>query len=153
MGQGSRLKLIKLSAKLVGRNFAVGFDKYEAGEGLDCFTLIIEYLRLRGKKITGEEIHLGYKVKDYLKPYEESQVKGIGLATSFFETFLEPVQVNFSRPGDILVLKNKKVKFDLVHFGIECANSQVIVALNKKSVEVLDKKYFDVIGAYTWAGK
>ena len=96
---------------------------------------------------------LGYKVKDYLKPYEESQVKGIGLATSFFETFLEPVQVNFSRPGDILVLKNKKVKFDLVHFGIECANSQVIVALNKKSVEVLDKKYFDVIGAYTWAGK
>ena len=153
MGKKDRLNLMKISSKLVGKKFAAGFDKYKAGKGLDCFSLIIEYFRLRGKEITGEEKHFGYKVKDYLRIYDESQVKAIGLATSLLGTFMEKINKEFSNPGDVLVLKNKKIKFDIIHFGIETANSKVIVAVNQKGVEVIEKKYFEVLGAYRWAQK
>ena len=153
MGQKNRLNLHQISSRLVGQKFAAGWKAYEAGEGLDCFTLVIEYLRLRGYEITGNQEYLGVKAKNYLRVYEESQVKGIGLVIGFFKSFLEKVKINYSLPGDILILKNKKIKTDVIHFGVESGNDQVIVALNGLRVELLEKKYFEVIGAFTWAEK
>ena len=153
VGQKNRLRLAEISAKLVGKPFIAGWEEYEEGKGLDCFTLIIEYLRLRGKIITGEYKFKEYKAKNYLEIYKESKVKGIGVVIGFFRTFMQEINKNFTNAGDVLILKNKKIKTDIVHFGIECANSRVIVALTNDSIEVMDKKYFKVIGAFTWAVK
>ncbi len=153
VGQKNRLKLAELSAKLIGRPFIAGWKEYEDGKRLDCFTLIIEYLRLRGKKITGEYKFKGYKAKDYLKIYEESKVKGIGLVTSLLRTFMVQVNRNYTKAGDILIIKNKKTTTGIIHFGIECGNSRIIVATTDRQIEIMDKKYFEVIGAFTWAVK
>ncbi len=153
MGQKSRLKLAELSAKLIGKPFIVGWKEYKEGKGLDCFTLVIEYLRLKGKVITGESEFKGYKAENYLEVYEKSKVKGIGIVTGFLRTFMVKVNKNFTKAGDILVIKNKKTTTGIIHFGIECGNSRIIVAITDRQIEIMDKKYFEVIGAFTWAEK
>jgi cell wall-associated NlpC family hydrolase len=153
VGQKNRLKLAEVSAKLIGKPFIAGWKEYEDGKGLDCFTLVIEYLRLRGKVITGEYKFKGYKAKNYLKIYKESKVKGIGLVIGLLRTFMTEVHKNFTKAGDVLVIKNKKVKDAIIHFGIECGNNRIIVAITDKQIEIMDKKYFEVIGAFTWAVK
>jgi hypothetical protein len=150
VGQKNRLKLADISAQLVGKSFAAGWEEYERGDGLDCFTLVIEYLRLRGKEITGEDKFKGHKVKDYILLYEESKVKAIGLAIGLLRSFMKEVKKNFINPGDVLIIKNKKVNSDIIHFGIECANNRAIVAIVGSNIQVIDKKYFTTLGAFTW---
>jgi hypothetical protein len=103
--------------------------------------------------ITGEYKFKGYKAKNYLKIYKESKVKGIGLVMGLLRTFMTEVNKNFVKAGDVLIIKNKKTTTGIIHFGIECGNSRIIVAITDKQIEIMDKKYFEVIGAYTWAEK
>jgi len=139
--------LLEISKKFVGTKFILC-----SNEGMDCFRLCIEYLKMKGAKIPDSTTYKGFNIFDYKSMYEIDPFKTMKLAEEFIASLTIEVKIGFEIAGDILKMKTKKIKNDLPsHFGIEAGNNQVIIAVIDDKIKVVNKNLFKVERVFRWA--
>jgi hypothetical protein len=129
--------LLEISKKFVGQ-------PYELGK-CDCLTMIIDYLRLLGVKVSKNESFKEVNLKNYADLYRKNsgtiERAADWLATKckderaadWLATKCKEVQPHESLPGDILYLEENGTKF----FGIDGGNGKVIAPIVGDAVSVL----------------
>jgi hypothetical protein len=116
--------VLEISKKFVGQ-------PYELGK-CDCLTMIIDYLRLLGIKISKNESFKEVNLKNYADLYRRNSGT-IERAADWLATKCEEVQPHESLPGDILYLEENNTKF----FGIDGGNGKIIAPIVGDAVSVL----------------
>lgn len=141
--------MISISQKLVG----LPFKHCSAGmnEGIDCFRLAIEYLRLKGAKIPEDTVFKGLPIFDYKGIYAENAERTMQLAVEFIESITKPIKVGFEIAGDILIMRMKKIKNLPLNIGVNAGNNFVIVAVRGDVVRLVNKSFFYIDKALRWA--
>lgn len=141
--------MIKASQKLVGKRFF--HCSPSINEGLDCFTMCIEYLKMKGAEFSKNQEYKGYKIFDYKEIYAQDAFTTMQLAADFLSSIMREIKPGYEFAGDILIMRLKKFgRKRPLHFGICAGNGQVIVAVRDDSVRILNKKLFDVEKALRW---
>lgn len=140
--------LSRITAKLIGIKFK--HCSPHRSEGMDCFRLCIEYLRMCGAEIPEDTIYNGYGIFDYKKIYKEDPFKTMELARDFIASMTKEIKIGYEIAGDILVMHTKKMTNLPLHIGIDAGNGQVIIAVRNESVKIVDKKYFHIEKVLRW---
>jgi hypothetical protein len=144
VGQGSGMtNLFNATSKLLNKKFVLGSHKPD--EGLDCFTLIINYLRNRGIDITDNESFMGFTFSNYKKEFIENPVKLMAVAFRYIETKAKKIPLLQATAGDIIVIKNSDGSLS---FGIDSGNGFAIGISETDGVISLNKKDFEITMVY-----
>ena len=116
--------VLEISQRIVGK-------PYELGK-CDCITMIIDYLRLLGVKISQNESFEEVNLKNYADLYRKNSGT-IEKAADWLATKCKEIKPHESLPGDILFLEGNKTKF----FGIDGGNGKIIAPIVGDTVSVL----------------
>ena len=116
--------LLEISKNLVGRSYELGRS--------DCFTLVIDYLRLRGVNIPNDVEFKGLTFKNYKDAYLEN-TDVIDCAVEFLLQYCKEIKLHECLAGDILLLQNES---GTKYLGIDGGNGNVITAVINQDVVV-----------------
>ena len=118
------MNFLNISKKFVGQ-------PYELGK-CDCFTMVMDYLRLYGLKIAKNETFNGVSIENYADLYRNN-TGTIDHAADWLATKCKEVKPHESLCGDILFLEENGNKF----LGIDGGNGKIIAPVIGDAVEVL----------------
>ena len=132
------MNLLKATGKLVGVKYVLG--SMDTDKGLDCFSLIINYLRNIGYNIPDDLEFKGHTLKDYGEKYSEDP-NIINIACEYLTTILQTVPITKAVAGDILFacLENNAPSF-----GIDGGNGTMVIVSESGGVQIIDKKHYTI---------
>lgn len=146
----TRLKsFFKIASVLVGTKFQL-CPQSSLHEGLDCFTLCIEGLRLQGAEIDVNTEYKGRCIFDYKNLFENDAEKAIELAIEYLESITEEVKIGREMPGDILIIKLKRKAQAIPSLAIEGGNNNLILAIIDDKIRVRSKSLFKILKVLRW---
>lgn len=137
--------LARITSELVGTKYALG-----SSDGMDCFKLCTEYLKIKGAKIPDDTMYKGHKIFDYKDMYQQSPLGTIKLAIEYLSHLTKEIKPGFEVAGDILVMHLKRGKSKIPNLGIEAGNGFLITAINNNSIKVVSKKFFEIEKVLRW---
>jgi hypothetical protein len=143
VGARKRIKIFQLSSQVVGKPYKAGGQGLN---GMDCFTLILDYLRKLGENIPSDIKYKGYTLESYYSAYEKNpDVLDVGI--EFIASKTQKISTSKIIAGDILVITNKDgVKSTVIDGG----NGNIIAATKRFGVTILNRSHFEVIRAFRW---
>jgi hypothetical protein len=124
-------KLSQFTASVVG-------NKYELGK-VDCFKLIIDYLREQEVPLPIE--FKGLTLDSYKDYYQKDPLAAKETMLELMNELLSPIDPNKAIPGDIVLIKLRGQSSTLA-LAIEGGNSVCITAAEKQGVVALPLKYY-----------
>ena len=125
------------SKELVGLPYQLG---YGAENGLDCFTLLVNYLSRFGIKISESETIDGITLKNYREKYLDDH-KVISTAAKFLSKILKEKNANRIFVGDILMIEYNGKKF----FGIDAGNGNILTVNLKTGVKIVHGDIYRIL--------
>ena len=140
MGKTTQKPIIfDFSRTMTGRPFKLGY----AQDGLDCFTLIVEYLKRHGITIPETETIDGVTLRNYKDKYV-SDNSTINAAEKYFIRILKEKEPCARMPGDVLLLAYNETKF----FGIDAGNGNILTANTDRGVKIVPGNPYEVLRAW-----
>ena len=144
MGQDSEyMSLYKNTFNLLGKKFKLGSQNLQ--NGVDCFTLIINYLRNRGFNIPSTETFDGFTFENYGSAYLEDKKKLMQVAIKYLGTKTKKVDASGVTAGDILLIESFNGNRS---FGIDTGNGFAISISETDGVVSVSKNDFKILGAF-----
>ena len=140
--------LTKITSKLVGIEFK--HCSPNMNEGMDCFRLCVEYLRMKGAVIPENTRYKRQAIFKYKTIYKKDAFKTMELAADYLSSIMQEVKVGYEVAGDILVMHTKKVFKHPLHLGIDAGNDNVVIAILNSDVRVISKRLFYINKALRW---
>jgi hypothetical protein len=139
--------LAKITSRLVGIEFK--HCSANMNEGMDCFRLCIEYLRMKGAVISEDTKYNGQAIFKYKTIYKKDAFKTMELAADYLSSIMQEVKVGYEVAGDILVMEMKKRELP-IQLGIEAGNEHVVIAVLNSNVRVISKRLFYIDKVLRW---
>lgn len=137
----TKINLTKATKELIGAKYGLG--SMDQTDGLDCFSLIINYLRNIGYDIPEDSKYKGYTSKNYGKEYAKNP-DIINRGYEYLSTILQKISPTKAVAGDILFAR---LENNLPSFGIDSGNGSMIIVTEVNGVQIIDKKHYTVEGA------
>jgi cell wall-associated NlpC family hydrolase len=135
------MNLTNATKKFMGIKYILG--GMDSANGLDCFSLIINYLRNIGYDIPEDLEFKGYNFKNYSSKYcKDPDIINIGY--EYLSTFLKGVIPQKAIAGDILFAK---LEDNSPSFGIDGGNGTMIIVSETGGVQIIGKKYYTILKA------
>jgi cell wall-associated NlpC family hydrolase len=132
------MNLSNITARFIGVPYKLG--SMDRKEGLDCFSLVVNYLREIGYDIDNETTFKGFDFSNYGKAFEEyPKILNVGL--EWLSGFLEEVPPNGAVASDIIFAQ---LKSNVPAFGIEAGNGYMITVTVEQGVTAINKKYYTI---------
>jgi len=136
------LKLTQLTTQLVGQPYALS----DPG-GLDCFSVIMNYLRLRGVNVPDE--FKGRSTQDYRDLFLSDPDEAKRLMIEFVSEFMTEIRPTFAFAGDVLLAHTKGDDAPSQYFlGIHGGNGCLISATEQKGVVPIPIRAVDISRAF-----
>jgi len=129
-----------ISESLIGRPYCLGGL---GSSGLDCFTVVVEYLRKRGVDIPEDERFNGISLNNYREKYIDNK-NIINTAASYLSKKLIEILPSKAFAGDILMLERNGQTF----FAIDSGNGNIITANEELGITVFKKDNYEIIKAW-----
>lgn len=127
-----RTSLTGLTVDLIGAGYKLGT--------MDCFTLIVEYLRRRG--LSPPDKFKGYSMETYAELYQKEPKFAKELMVSYVDQFLERIPATaHSVPGDI-VLVRLRGRTEAIVLAIDGGNGHLVLATEERGVTVIPSRYY-----------
>lgn len=133
------VSLSKVTSDLVGTPYTLG--------KMDCFMLIITYLRKKGIDIP--EQYEGLTLNTYKDLFERDAQASKDIMIGFMDSILQPVMPRKAGPGDILLLKLRGRPKELPFLAINGGNSVVIFVIEEKGVVAFPLRYYSMLRGWT----
>jgi len=132
------MNLSKITKILIGAKYSLG--SMDIDKGVDCFSLIINYLRNIGYNIPDDLKFKGYTLKNYAQKYNEDPGI-INIAYEYLATILQNISITKAVAGDILFacLENNSPSF-----GIDGGNGTMVIVSESGGVQIIDKKNYTI---------
>jgi len=127
--------LAEITSQIVGKTYQLG--------KVDCFSIIIIYLKMIGCKIP--KSFKGETLSTYKDLYINEPEKAKALMIEFMQSLLEEIPVHKTFAGDILLLQ---LNNDLPFFGINGGNGKFISACEIQGVQVLPLQYYKILKVF-----
>ena len=144
MGQGAgEMSLYKNTLNLIGKKFQLGSQ--ELDNGIDCFTLIVTYLRNRGVDIPKDETFKGLTFDSYKNEYLKDKTLLMQTAVEYLKSKTDKITNSQVTAGDILLIKSHNGNLS---FGIDTGNGSALSISESDGVVSLSKNDFKVIEAF-----
>jgi hypothetical protein len=132
------MNLTNTTKDLIGAKYLLG--SMNITNGLDCFSLIINYLRNIGYDIPIDLEFKGYNFKNYAREYDKNP-DVINIGYEYLSTFLKEVVPQKTIAGDILFAK---LENNIPSFGIDSGNGNMIMVSEIGGVQIIEKKYYTI---------
>jgi len=115
--------------------------EYELGK-VDCFSIIIVYLRAMKVKLPSE--FEGLTLDTYAELFKKDPDNAIATMLNCLDSISQPVPPHKAQPGDILLLKLRSVgsRQQFISPGINAGNGHVIVAMKNQGVVMVPLRYY-----------
>jgi hypothetical protein len=134
----TEMNLSNITARFIGVSYKLG--SLNRKEGLDCFSLIVNYLREIGYDINSDIIYKGFDFNNYGKAFQKYP-DILNVAIEWFSEFLEEIPTHRAVAGDIIYAS---LKNNAPAFGIEAGNGYMITVTVERGVTALNKKHYDI---------
>ena len=128
---GEAMSLVKISADLVGTPYQLGGTT----DALDCFSLIVRYLQMKGIAVPSDLVFDGHSIADYPGEYEADPKKMMGVAVDYIASITTEIPVHKTMAGDILFVKIEDNESLVINGG----NGNIIAATKERGTVVLDE--------------
>ena len=138
--------MAEITAKLVGKKFKHNSSDPEVG--LDCFTNVMEFLKMKGKEVNKGEKFKGFDIFNYEAIYGEDPHGTMELAVEYLSTILEEVKIGFEVAGDILAIRFRLTPSAPLGLAIDAGNGFLIIAVQDLDIKLVPKKHYRIIKAY-----
>ena len=146
MGQGAgEMSLYKNTLNLIGKKFQLGSQ--ELDNGVDCFTLIVNYLRNCGIDIPKDETFKGLTFDSYKNEYLKDKTLLMQTAVEYLKSKTDKITNSQVTAGDILLIESHNGNLS---FGIDTGNGSALSISESDGVVSLSKNDFKVIEAFRW---
>ncbi len=132
------MNLSEVTSKLVGAKYSLG--SMDISGGLDCFSLILNYLRNSGYNIPDDLEFKGYTLKNYAEKYSKDP-DIINIGYEYLSMLLENVSPSKAVAGDILFAR---LENNAPSFGIDGGNGNMLIVSESGGVQIIDKKYYTI---------
>ena len=137
------MNLYKNTCNLLGKKYNLGSQDLNCG--VDCFTLIVCYLRNRGIDIPVDESFNGLTFDNYKSAYLEDKQSLMKTAVEYLKTKTKKIQFYQIMAGDILLIESCNGNRS---FGIDTGNGFAISISETDGVISLSKNDFKIIEAF-----
>jgi hypothetical protein len=137
------MNLYKTTSGLLGKKFKLGSQHID--KGIDCFTLVINYLRNRNIEIAEDETFNNLTFETYKDAYLKNPQALMQVAIDYIKTKTDEIPLFKIMAGDILLIKSRNGN---VSFGIDTGNGFAISISETDGVISLSKNDFEILGAY-----
>jgi len=131
--------LTSLTMHLIGQ-------KYHLGQ-IDCFNIIVEYLRHRGATIPDQ--FKGVTLQSYGSLYKEHPEEARTVMVEFVDSLMKEVNAKRTLPGDVLLLKFRG-KTSAPFLAIRAAGGIVVFAEQRYGVMTNTIRHYRVLRAWRW---
>ena len=125
------MSLVKISSDLVGTPYRLG-GKTDA---LDCFSLIVRYLGMKGIIVPPDLVFKGHAISDYPEEYEADPDKMMGVAVEYIASITTEMPVHKTMAGDILFVRTEDNESLVINGG----NGVIIAATKDRGTVALDE--------------
>jgi hypothetical protein len=139
-------KFCEIGSQFLDIEYKLGGQSIQ--EGLDCFTLIVEYLKKLGANVSNDYEYNGNTIKSYANSYLKNPIEMIFAAVDFIRSLTEEIRIEHAMAGDILFLKLKKTDSVNGYFGIDLGRNNVLMSSINKGTVVLQKNNFKIFRAF-----
>jgi len=129
-----RMSLADATATLIGREYTLG--------SCDCFSVIIDYLRLMGVELP-EKYH-GYTLDTYSELFTSAPAKACEIMVNLMDDILQPIVPGLIRPGDIMLL-HLRGKSGNMFLAINGGNGHALFAVRGHPVSLYPARYYRVL--------
>jgi hypothetical protein len=137
------MSLYKATSELLGKKFKLGSQHID--NGIDCFTLIINYLRNRNIEIAEDETYNNLTFETYKDAFLKNPQALMQVAIDYIKTKTKEIQLFEVIAGDILLIKSCNGNLS---FGIDTGNGFAISISETDGVISLSKNDFEILRAY-----
>ena len=125
------MSLVKISSELVGTPYRLGGTT----DALDCFSLIVRYLQMKGITVPPDLVFKGHAISDYPEEYEADPKKMMGVAVEYIASITTEVPVHKTMAGDILFVRTEDNESLVINGG----NGVIIAATMDRGTVALDE--------------
>ena len=125
--------------EVMGADYSLG--------NMDCFMLIILYLRRRGVKLPDE--FKGQNLHSYSELYECESDKAKLIMTELMDSIFGEGQPDRARPGDVVLVK-VRAKNHPAFLAINAGNGFIVFAAKAEGVMVSPIKYYRILRGWKW---
>ena len=125
------MSLVKISSELVGMPYRLGGTT----DALDCFSLIVRYLKMRGITVPHNLVFNGHAISDYPDEYEADPKKMMGVAVEYIASITTEMPVYKTMAGDILFVRTEDNESLVINGG----NGTIIAATKERGTVLLDE--------------
>lgn len=128
---GNYLRLSEITERLIARAYCGG--SIDRSKGLDCFSLVYNYLQDRGVKVPRQ--YDGYDLQNYFKNWQINPVEAIRTALKFLGDYTDFVSPGREVAGDILFC------MDDGFFAIDAGNGYMLAMIENESQMTAKNNY------------
>lgn len=146
MGQDTRkikvnagFNLAKMSALVLGKPFELGC--------MDCFMLVIDYLRQRGFQLPEE--YNGYTLQSYGDLYLDNPNRAREVMVGCLDVMLKQIPAGKVVPGDILLIKLKGTS-EGFFLAINGGNGNALLVSESRGVISLPIRFYKILKGWTY---
>ena len=125
------MSLVRISSELVGTPYRLGGTT----DALDCFSLIVRYLGMKGITVPPDLVFKGHAISDYPEEYEVDPKKMMGVAVEYIASITTELPVHKTMAGDILFVRTEDNESLVINGG----NGVIIAATKDRGTVVLDE--------------
>lgn len=102
-------------------------------EGLHCFTLILQYLKITGHDVSFEnELLDGYTHQNINERWNQDQLAAIKMCERYFAPVVHKISISDLKVGDMMVVQARNRYIP----GIYCGNGKLFTMLEEGTVRI-----------------
>lgn len=140
--KNAHLKLSQLTTQLVGRPYALSSTK-----GLDCFSAVVEYLRLRSVLVPAD--FEGHSTSEYKALFLSDPSEAKYLMVKFMSSLLDEIRPAFAFAGDILLAHPPGEDASSQNFlAIHGGNGVMLAATEERGIFPLPIRVYEISRAF-----
>lgn len=129
-----KVSLHELTTDFVGKQYILG--------QMDCFILIYQYLKKLNISLPNS--FNGQTINSYPELYKKNKLEAKIVMIDFISSLLEEIKPQFSKAGDILLLKYRGNEF----LGINLGNGMIMTAVPEFGVTISSRSLYQSLKAW-----
>ena len=141
MPKRAKINLLKISQALVGSPYCLG--SWDRKKGLDCFSLVGSYLKMRG--VTLDREMEGVKIDDYKELFLREPEKAKALMVLYIEKHMDELPISKRLAGDVLLLS---LANQGTFLAIDGGNGNIVAASEENGVSVTPLNHYSIEKAF-----
>jgi len=140
MAEKKTFNLSKITAELVGAPYRLG--GLEQAAGFDCFSLIYQYLIMRGVDLPKQ--YKGLTLETYKDLYETDPEQATRVMIEFVEEHMEEIPRHRMFAGDVALARVTGEDRGHAFLVIDGGNGNIICATEELGVSITSVKYYKI---------